>query len=51
MYLGLRGIVGNATGRENPLVVNNVVDSPEYGIFSEPLGRSLTARLRLISTK
>jgi len=51
MYLGLRGVMENATGRENPLVVNNVVDSPQYGVFSEPLGRALTARLRLISTK
>jgi hypothetical protein len=44
-------VLQNATDRENPLVVNNVVDSPEYGVFSEPLGRALTARLRLISTK
>jgi hypothetical protein len=51
MYLGLRGVLENATGRENPLVVNNVVDSPQYGRFSEPLGRALTARLRLIGTK
>jgi len=51
LYLGLRGVMENATGRENPLVVNNNVDSPEYGTFSEPLGRALTARLRLISTK
>jgi hypothetical protein len=51
MYLGLRGVVDNATGRDNPLVVNNDVDSPEYQVFSEPLGRALTARLRLISTK
>jgi hypothetical protein len=51
MYLGLRGVMENATGRENPLVVNNNVDSAEYGAFSEPLGRALTARLRLISSK
>ncbi|MGD0797119.1 MAG: hypothetical protein ABR910_05280 [Acidobacteriaceae bacterium] len=51
MYLGLRGVIENATGREDPTVVNNVVDSPGYGIFSEPLGRALTARLRLISTR
>jgi hypothetical protein len=50
-YFGLRGVLENATGRENPMVVNNVVDSPEYGTFSEPLGRALTARLRLIGTK
>jgi len=50
-YFGLRGVLENATGRENPLVVNNVVDSPEYRTFSEPLGRALTARLRLIGAK
>jgi hypothetical protein len=50
-YFGLRGVMENATGRENPTVVNNVVSSPEYGVFSEPLGRALTARLRLIGTK
>jgi hypothetical protein len=51
MYLGLRGVMENATGREDPTVVNNVVDSPEYGTFSEPLGRAFTGRLRLIGTK
>ena len=51
MYLGLRGVVQNATGKQDPLVVNNVVGSPQYGAFSEPLGRALTARLRLISSK
>jgi hypothetical protein len=51
MYLGLRGVMENATGRENPSIVNNNVDSPEFGTFSEPLGRALTARLRLIRTK
>jgi hypothetical protein len=51
MYLGLRGILENATGSTNYLVVNNVVDSPQYRQFSEPLGRSLTARIRLIESK
>lgn len=50
-YFGLRGVLQNATGRGNPMVVNNVVDSPQYGMFTEPLGRAFTARLRLISTK
>jgi hypothetical protein len=31
--------------------VNNVVDSPRYGVFSEPLGRAFTARIRLIGNK
>ena len=47
-YWGLRGVIENATGSENPAVVNNVVDSPEYGTFSEFQGRAFTARIRLI---
>jgi hypothetical protein len=50
-YWGLRGVIENATGSENPLVVNNVVDSPEYGTFSEFQGRAFTARIRLIGGK
>lgn len=50
-YFGLRGVIENATGSLNPLVVNNDVDSPEYGTFSEPEGRAFTARIRLIGTK
>jgi hypothetical protein len=50
-YFGLRGVMENATGRANPAVVNNVVDSPQFGAFSQFEGRSLTARLRLIGAK
>lgn len=50
-YFGLRGVMENATDSQNPSIVNNVVDSPAYGTFSEPLGRALTARIRLISSK
>jgi len=50
MYLGLRGVMENATNSMDPYVVNNVVDSPLYGTFSEPLGRALTARIRLINS-
>jgi hypothetical protein len=50
-YFGLRGVIENMTGSEDPTVVNNVVDSPQYGTFSEPLGRALTARIRLIGSK
>jgi hypothetical protein len=50
-YFGLRGVLENATGSSNPAVVNNVVDSPQYGTFSEFQGRALTARLRLIGSK
>lgn len=50
-YFGLRGVMENATNRSNPLVVNNVADSPQFGTFSEPFGRALTARIRLIQSK
>ncbi|MGA8042929.1 MAG: TonB-dependent receptor [Terracidiphilus sp.] len=50
MYLGLRGVLENATNSMDPWVVNNVVDSPLYGTFSEPLGRAMTARIRLINS-
>ena len=50
-YWGLRGVMENATDSENPLVVNSVVDSPEFGTFSEFQGRAFTARIRLIGTK
>jgi hypothetical protein len=50
-YYGLRGVMENALGRANPLVVNRVVDSPQFGTFSESAGRALTARIRLIGSK
>ena len=50
-YYGLRGVIENMTDRENPLVVNNNVASPQFGAFSEPEGRALTARIRLIGAK
>ena len=50
-YWGLRGVMENATGSGNPALVNNVVDSPQFGTFSEPQGRAFTARIRLIGTK
>ncbi len=50
-YFGLRGVIENITDSRNPLVVNNVVDSPQYGTFSEFEGRALTARIRLIGSK
>jgi hypothetical protein len=51
MYLGLRGVMENATDSGNPLVVNNNIDSPHFGTFSETFGRALTARIRLIQSK
>ncbi len=50
-YFGLRGVIENVTGSGNPAVVNNDVDSPEFETFSEPEGRALTARIRLIGAK
>jgi len=50
-WYGLRGVMENGTGSSNPTVVNNVVDSPQYGQFSEPLGRAFTARIRVIGRK
>jgi hypothetical protein len=50
-YFGLRGVMENMTNSNDPLVVNNVVGSSQYGNFTEYLGRVFTARLRLISTK
>ena len=50
-YYGLRGVMENATDSEDPAIVNNVVDSPEYGAFSEPQGRAFTARIRIIGSK
>jgi len=51
LYFGLRGVIENATGSENPAVVNSVVNSPQFGKFSEGQGRAFTARIRLIETK
>jgi len=50
-YFGLRGVIDNITDSQNPAVVNNIVDSPQYGTFSVPEGRALTARIRLIGSK
>jgi hypothetical protein len=50
-YFGLRGVMENATGSGNPAIVNNVVDSPQFGTFSEFQRRAFTARIRLIGAK
>jgi hypothetical protein len=50
-YFGLRGVMENATNHNNPSIVNNNVDSPQFGIFSEFEGRAFTARIRLIASK
>jgi hypothetical protein len=50
-YFGLRGVLENATNSQNPAVVNNNVDSPDYLTFTEPAGRAFTTRIRLIQSK
>jgi hypothetical protein len=50
-YFGLRGVIENIADRQNPAVVNNVVDSPQYRTFSVPEGRAFTGRIRLIGSK
>lgn len=50
-YFGLRGVIENITDRQNPAVVNNDIDSPQYGVFTVPEGRAFTARIRLIESK
>jgi hypothetical protein len=49
-YFGLRGLVTNITNSQDPYLVINNVDSPEYLTFEEPLGRAFTTRIRLIQS-
>ena len=47
----MKRLLKNATDRQNYSVVNNNVSSPNYLMFTEPLGRAFTARIRLIQSK
>lgn len=49
-YFGLRGVAENVTDSQDPSIVNNNVDSPQYLTFTQPLGRAFTTRIRLIQT-
>ena len=49
-YYGLRGVMENATDSEDPYIVYNNIASPQFGAFSQPLGRAFTARIRLIGS-
>jgi hypothetical protein len=49
--LALRGGMENATGHENPTVVDNNIDSPTFLRFSEAQGRAFTARIRFLGRK
>jgi len=44
-------VIENITDSQNPAIVNNDVDSPQYGTLSVPQGRAFNARIRLISSK
>jgi outer membrane receptor for ferrienterochelin and colicin len=44
----LRAGFNNLTGHHNPVVVNNVVGSPEFQQFSGGQGRTFTGRIRFI---
>jgi hypothetical protein len=41
----------NVTGRKNPALVNNNIDSPEFLSFGATQKRALTARIRLVGKK
>jgi Carboxypeptidase regulatory-like domain len=47
----LRGGFNNITDRENPLVVDNNVDSPTFGAFSNFQHRAFTGRIRFLGRK
>jgi hypothetical protein len=47
----LRGGFDNITGRANPTVVNNNIDSPTFLSFSGERGRSFTGRIRFLGRK
>jgi hypothetical protein len=47
----LRAGFNNVTGHENPAVVNNNIDSPEFMTFGGIQSRVFTARIRLLGRK
>ena len=47
----LRVAVINIAGRQNPDVVVNNVDAPNFGAFSGGQGRAVTARLRFVGRR
>jgi hypothetical protein len=50
-YFAIRVGFDNITGRQNPTVVNNDINSAQFLTFSNTTGRAFTARIRLLSTK
>lgn len=49
-YFGLRGVAENITNSQDPYIVYNNVDSPQYLTFTQPLGRGFVTRIRLIQS-
>ena len=47
----IAGRNGERYQQRKSAVVNKVVDSPQFGVFTEPVGRALTARIRLIQSR
>jgi len=50
-YWGLRAGFNDLTGHKNPTVVNNNVDSTDFGRFSGSRGRAFVARIRFLGKK
>jgi hypothetical protein len=50
-YWELRGVMEDALDNGNPSVINNVVTSRQYLAPSNIIGRSFSARIRLLGTK
>jgi hypothetical protein len=50
-YLALRAGFNNVTNRENPTVVNNNVDSPQFRTFGGTQHRVFTGRIRFLGRK
>jgi hypothetical protein len=51
LNLALRGGFEDITGRRNPFVVDNNIDSPNFLQFEAASGRSFTARIRFLGRK
>ncbi len=50
-YLALRAGFNNVTNRENPSLVNNNVDSPQFLTFGGTQHRAFTGRIRFLGRK
>ena len=51
LNLALRGGFEDITGRSNPFIVDNNIDSPTFLQFEAWTGRSFTARIRFLGRK